>query len=116
MKEYKANVNISREKFDFFNNCLITDFIPEGREDDTLLSLRGVFENNYEGILEVFTGEKSVMATYYLYSNLGELIGYIEYDESLEIEYSFDTSNDKMELVNDTWIEIAEFNLALNII
>lgn len=60
-------------------------------EDETLLSVKANFENGYEGIVEVFTGEESVMATAYLYDNEGNDITCIESDEGLDTEYTFET-------------------------
>lgn len=98
----KAIVEINKNEFDEMNKYLAdgNDLSSCNLEKDSmLLSLTGTFDNQYKAIIEVFTGDDSVMATAYLYNQEGECVEYIETDSCLDEEYTFEYDNSKYTLV-----------------
>lgn len=97
----KAILKISKNEFDEVNKYLAdgNDLkVYDLEKDSTLLSLTATFDNLYKAIVEVFTGEESVMATAYLYNQEGECVEYIESDECLDTQYNFDFDDNKYTL------------------
>lgn len=95
-------VKINRNEFDEMNKYLAdgNDLTVHSLEQEaTLLSLSANFDDQYKSVIEIFTGQESVMATAYLYNQEDECVEFIESDGGLDNEYTFEFNDSKYTLL-----------------
>ena len=95
-KIFAEGIKIKREDYNLYRKYLINSSDIKTLNlspNEELLNLNVTFEDGTTGELIVYTGDESVMATYYVTNDEKKIDLYEECDEDLFTNYSIETDN-----------------------